>query len=262
MLKEVGNYQLFEELGSGSFSSVRRGIDSRDGRRVAVKMVSKNLLSNPWIREQLRKEVEINQSLSHPSICQMIEVFQTESNFYLVLPYYSKGDLLTAMDKRLQGFSEDEARTLFRQMLDAVNHLHGQKIAHRDLKPENFLFDERDRILLCDFGFATQVTDLPLFELCGSPHTVAPEVVWQRGYRAQKADMWALGVVLFYLVSKRYPYPTTNLQTLGSIDYQQKPLFPSHLSEPLIDLLTRLLTIDPSRRITCDECIEHPWMLI
>ena len=139
--------------------------------------------------------------------------------------------------------------------MDAVRYLHEQSVCHRDIKLDNILVDSKLEPKLIDFGFATCVEKGKKIRMfCGTPSFMAPEIVTKQEYRGEPADVWALGVVLFVMVSGSFPFKGHSdkelYQKICSSDYHKLPV-----SQPLLDLIECMLTVDADLRITTEEVI-------
>ncbi|EJK45135.1 hypothetical protein THAOC_36264, partial [Thalassiosira oceanica] len=190
--KRVGDYELYETLGVGTFATVRRAVHTTTNKEFAVKCLDKSK-----IEEQ-----------------HMTKVLASKTKLYLVLELVTGGELFRLL-VREKGFSEDRARFFFKQLVEGVKECHGQGICHRDLKPENLLLDGNGDLKITDFGLsalhnnnenATQTSTQMLHTTCGSPHYVAPEILQGEGYDGRKADIWSMGVIAYVLVTGKLPF--------------------------------------------------------
>lgn len=129
----IGKYQLTQILGTGNFSVVREGINTDTGESFAVKIMDKHKFSSTQMNENMKREIQILSKLKHPNIVSVIEIIDTPKNLYIVLELAKGGELFDRIMEK-EKFSEDEAKKLFIQLLDAVAYLHSKNIAHRDLK--------------------------------------------------------------------------------------------------------------------------------
>ncbi len=260
----LGNYLLSDKvLGRGSNASVYLGFARHSpSRKVAVKIVEKKALSEEK-RKELNQEIDILQSLqAHPSIIQLLDVYEDEARVFLVFEHKSC-DLYTFIRKN-RPLSEETIRVIFKQIVDAVEFCHNNKVAHRDLKIENVLVDEHSlEVSLCDFGFATRFeTDKPLAKWCGSPHTVAPEIILRQPYNPVAVDTWALGSILYALLCGSFPFQAKSFKeifqrtTVGMVHP-----FPNFVSQSARDLVTRILNTRPDKRPTTAEVQSHPFLL-
>jgi serine/threonine protein kinase len=257
--KKVGKYELGKTLGSGSFSKVKLGVDDQ-GRQFAVKIIEKEQLVREHMEEQLKREISVMKMLKHPNTVQLYDVLQTQNHIYLVLELVTGGELF---DRILSAkrFDEDTGRRFFQQMVVALQYSHRNGVAHRDLKPENLLVDDKDNIKLTDFGLANiqKPVDKLLHTVCGTPNYVAPEVLKEVGYNGIAADVWSAGVILFVMLSGYLPFDDPNLDDLFKKiqrgDYRMCKTF----SEPVKDLISKILVVDPKKRVTLDIVMRHPW---
>jgi len=194
------------------------------------------------------------------------DLYEGDNYVYLVLEYAEGGELF---HKIRNGVSEPEARTLFTQLLKAVNYLHNQSIAHRDLKPENILLDSQGNIKISDFGLARFDAN-HMQSLCGTPHYVAPEVIrlglgnsTVTGY-GKEVDMWSLGVSLYHMLTGHLPFTESERMALFAKIEKGEYEFPQQLwgsiSEDSRDLVKKLLDIHPKTRLTAKQALRHPWI--
>ncbi|CAM9817731.1 unnamed protein product, partial [Ascophyllum nodosum] len=163
-------------------------------------------------------------------------------------------------------YNEEEARDLCRVLLRAVKYLHDQGVVHRDLKPENLLVASKTddtSIRLADFGFACNVRDRLATDPCGTPAYMAPEILWARPY-GMSVDMWSTGVIIFIILGGYPPFYDQDqrrlFRNIKSGNFKFDPQHWDGVSEEAKDLIRNLLTVDPSRRLTADQAINHPWL--
>lgn len=194
----IGNYILLQTIGYGAFASVCLARHTVTGRQVAVKVMSRQGLSDP------PDEVRALQELHHPNITQLFEVITTRNNVYLILEHVSGGDLFDYLRNRGR-MTEEEARTTLRQLISALHYCHQRGIIHRDIKPENILIDGEKNIRLADFGLSAVLKHQKLRAGCGTLPYMAPEMLRQEPYD-EKADVWSVGVVLYQMLTRRIPF--------------------------------------------------------
>jgi serine/threonine protein kinase len=259
--KKVGKYELGKTLGSGSFSKVKLGIDDT-GKQYAVKIIDKEQLIRENMEDQLKREISIMKMLNHPFIVNLYDVLQTQNNIYLILELVTGGELFDRIVSAKK-FDEDTGRRFFQQLVVALHFCHKQGVCHRDLKPENLLVDDKGSIKITDFGLANiQAPSDPaklLSTVCGTPNYVAPEVLKEKGYKGSEADVWSCGVILFVMLAGYLPFDDPNInvlfQKIDKGEYRMCKTF----SEPVKDLVSKLLITDPAKRPTLDWVIKHPW---
>ena len=274
-------YDLRDLLGSGTCGEVRRAIHRQSGEQRAVKIIS--MRNNPTSRNHTnarRKEIEatlkaeasILQSLNHPYIVKLIDLFVSDTAIYLVMEMLHGGDLFDRIVEKGQ-YSEMESRRIMRRILSAVYYLHEERdVVHRDLKPENILCVNRSsdiEVKLTDFGLAKNMTEDGLKTFCGTPLYFAPEVLLRRhtiagqGRYGKEADMWSLGVILYILLSGAPPFDASdNINALASakIDFRGKRW--TKISSGAKELVRLFLTTDPIHRINIQDACKHPWILM
>lgn len=259
--EEVGLYRVTTAvLGMGSFGIVYKGVALYSPYDpVAVKIISKSDL-NEHRRIRLKSEIELLKSLDHPNIVKLLEVYESDERVYLVFEY-KNGDLYNYIQTK-GPVTEMVAMEIFRQLVDAVDHCHKKKIAHLDIKLENILIDEDTlEITLADFGFATYFEEGAKIEKwCGSPFTVAPEIITRTPYDPRTVDIWALGSVLFTILNGSYPFqaPAVN-EVLQKTKSGKLNSFHSSIAYSVKDIITKILTLDMSKRLTMEQLQLHPW---
>lgn len=256
--KKVGKYELGKTLGSGSFSKVKLGVDDH-GKQYAVKMIEKEQLVREGMEDQLKREISCMKLLNHPHIVKLYDVLQTSNHIYLVLELVTGGELF---DRLIQAkfFNEDTARRFFQQMVIALHFCHKHGVAHRDLKPENLLVDDKDNIKITDFGLANvQRPNQLMRTVCGTPNYVAPEVLKETGYNGICADVWSAGVMLFVMLSGCLPFDDPVLDELFKKVQKGEYQMSSKFTAGARDLISQMLVVDPSKRLTIDGVIKHPW---
>ncbi|XP_060035195.1 serine/threonine-protein kinase MARK2-like [Erinaceus europaeus] len=248
----VKNYCILRTVGEGSYSKVKLARDVRSGNEVAVKFLKKSRCLSP---EVLSRETACMRMLEHPNIVSLIEVLETEREVIMVMEYVRGGDLLDYVVDH-GPLREGEARELFRQLASAVRHCHLRGIAHRDLKPENILVEHQDKVKVTDFGLCKNFVGDPLCTLCGTPVYTAPEVI-QGGNYGPEADIWSLGVVLYFMTTGRLPFPVEKFGKPYSNRYFH---LPGKMSPALQHLLLNMIKFNPQRRIGWEEIMAHPWV--
>lgn len=242
---------------------------SRVGRRkYALKRIRKKNVT--WAKlQQLTEEVEIYLALDHPHIARLHNVYETEDNISLLTEYCEGGELYFSLQER-GVYSDVDAAEAARQMLRAVGYLHAHKVVHRDLKLENFLYERKEadpnpHLKLIDFGFAKVWEDhsTKMTASCGSIAYVSPDVLLRRGYTDQ-CDLWSLGVILWMLLAGYPPFHGSEKLMMESIKAGRPDW--SHgcrwkpVSEDALDLVKRLLTVDPQLRPCAAQALQHPWL--
>jgi serine/threonine protein kinase len=178
----------------------------------------------------------------------------------MITEYVCGGDLLSFIRKRTK-INEITAKFIFRQILEAMKFTHSQGIVHRDIKLDNILIDLSNNIKLCDFGVSSRIrTGELMFEHCGTPAYIAPEILLNKGYEASAVDVWSSGVVLYAMLCGRVPFKANKLEELHSLIINGNYDIISDISQDAMDCLSSILQTDPSKRLTIDAILNHPWM--
>lgn len=197
---------------------------------------------------------------------QLFEIIDTHKYVILVMEYVGGGSLHGYLKKRPnRRLEENDAKRITKQILDGLKYCHTRCITHRDIKLENILMDENDNVKLIDFGFSTCIPNEKKIKLfCGTPSYMAPEIVRKTEYCGPPADIWALGVLLFTILSGQFPYRGATDEELYSkickADYHLLPEVEMGLSPDAIDLLGRLFSLNADERPNAKQILNHPWI--
>ncbi|KAF9587717.1 hypothetical protein IFM89_004694 [Coptis chinensis] len=256
-----GRFEVGKLLGVGTFAKVYVARNLSTNECVAIKILDKEKIMKGGFIAHIKREIEILRRVRHPNIVQLFEVMGSKTKIYFVMEYVKGGELFKRVSKgRLK---EDLARKYFQQLVSAVGHCHARGVFHRDLKPQNLLLDENGDLKVSDFGLSCvseQIRQDGLFHtFCGTPAYVSPEVLGRRGYDAAKVDIWSCGVILFVLMAGYLPFYDQNIITMYKKIFKGEFRSPSWFTPQLNRLLTRLLDINPSTRITILQIMENRW---
>ncbi|XP_028827432.1 calcium/calmodulin-dependent protein kinase type II subunit beta isoform X25 [Denticeps clupeoides] len=259
-------YQLYEELGKGAFSVVRRCVKLCTGQEYAAKIINTKKLS-ARDHQKLEREARICRLLKHPNIVRLHDSISEEGFHYLLFDLVTGGELFEDIVAR-EYYSEADASHCIHQILDSVCHIHQHDIVHRDLKPENLLLASKCKnaaVKLADFGLAIEVQgdQQAWFGFAGTPGYLSPEVLRKEAY-GKPVDIWACGVILYILLVGYPPFWDEDQHKL----YQQIKAgaydFPSPewdtVTPEAKNLINQMLTINPAKRITAQEALKHPWV--
>uniref|UniRef100_A0A1B6D2N7 non-specific serine/threonine protein kinase n=1 Tax=Clastoptera arizonana TaxID=38151 RepID=A0A1B6D2N7_9HEMI len=259
--KRVGMYRLQGEIGRGNFSYVKMAIHELTKERVAIKVLDKAKLTAK-ARRMLVREIASMESVHHPNLIRLYEVVETYSKLHLVVEYASGGELFNKLTTEGK-MPEPEAKAVFVQILSAVKHLHERNIIHRDIKAENVFCGPRGIVKLGDFGFSTQLAsghDELLRTFCGSPPYAAPELFCDASYIGAPVDIWALGVLVFFMTTGHMPFPADSISGLKRSILLGVITSPAHLSLPCRTLIRAILRQTPSDRLKIDQILTSEWL--
>ncbi|KAI8596873.1 kinase-like domain-containing protein [Dissophora ornata] len=258
--EHVGPYLLGRTLGKGSSGCVKLARHRKTNEQVAVKIISKASLANKAaVHRGIEREIAIMKLINHPHVIRLYDVYETEKELFLVMEYVSGGELFEYLVNKGR-LDEAEALRFFQQIIVGLAFCHKRKICHRDLKPENLLLDDRMNVKIADFGMASlQKTGRLLETSCGSPHYASPEVVTGLKYDGSSSDIWSCGIILYALLTGHLPFDDENIRQLLSKVKAGKFYMPTDISPGARDLISRMLTVNPKRRITMQGVMMHPW---
>jgi len=216
--KQFGSYKIGARLGSGTYGMVKAGKHIESQVPVAVKLITKTNLTT-MEKKTVKTEAEVMNYVHHQNIVSLFAVFENRNQICMVMEYAGGGELLDYITRRTR-LSEIEARRFFIQLLDGIGYAHSKRIVHRDIKAENVFLDEKlEMIKIGDWGFASlyksdQVTDYS----CGTLHYAAPEILSQGSTIGPEVDVWALGVLLYFMVCGWLPFRgTTDFEVFSKI---------------------------------------------
>jgi calcium/calmodulin-dependent protein kinase I len=265
-------WEIKEKIGSGSFAVVHRAVNRQTGEEAAVKIIKKEKLNKEEIAI-VHNEIEIMHKIHFPTCVELKEVFETKKKIYVVMEYLAGGELFDRIVQK-GSFSEQEASYIIQQVASALHYLHHHGITHRDLKPENILYASKDAnshvVKVTDFGLAkfqsARDAENSLMTRVGTPGFVSPEMLnTAKGNAYTSAvDLWALGVILYILLCGFPPFYASSTVLLYQLIRDGEYDFPApywnDISKSAKDLVRKLLCVDPTKRLTAAEVLEHPFI--
>mmetsp|Transcript_24356 Transcript_24356/g.61801 ORF Transcript_24356/g.61801 Transcript_24356/m.61801 type:complete len:581 (+) Transcript_24356:160-1902(+) len=268
------NYELLEELGSGSFGVVHKGRDIRTNcvslaAFVAVKTIPRKKVTDP---NKIKEEFNVLRQLDHAHICKAYECYEDRRNIYLVMDICTGGTLLETLCKQTK-FSEADAANVMRQILGALAYLHQASFVFRDLKTENIMFSNPvqkglvGNIKLIDFGLCCPFQKgTKILRAAGTPYSVAPELVTAPVQYDQKCDTWSAGVVLYIILSGQYPFQGKTKDELlhnirrEPVSFKDKRW--KKISKDAKTLLAEMLRKKAETRCEVMQALEHQWLQV
>ncbi|KAI6687504.1 hypothetical protein NL676_024332 [Syzygium grande] len=260
------HYALGKELGRGQFGVTYLCTEIATGRQYACKSISKRKLVSKNDKEDMRREIQIMQHLSgQPNIVEFKGAYEDRQSVHLVMELCAGGELFDRIIAKGH-YSERAAATVCRAIVNVVHACHFMGVMHRDLKPENFLLASRNEnapLKATDFGLSVFIEEGKVYrDIVGSAYYVAPEVL-RRNY-GKEIDIWSAGVILYILLSGVPPFWAETEKGIfdailqGDIDFESQP-WPT-ISTSAKDLVKKMLTKDPKKRITSAQVLEHHWI--
>ncbi|EMR08052.1 hypothetical protein PNEG_03494 [Pneumocystis murina B123] len=286
-------YTLIEKMGDGAHSEVYKAICNETKEYVAIKVIRKYQL-NYTQKVNVFKEIRIMQDINHPNILRFLGFLENNDYYFLILELVEGGEIFYQI-VRLTYFSEELSKHVITQVAHAIHYLHEEKgVVHRDIKPENILYkpipfvprkhakskmdmDKADegefiqglgsgtigQVKIADFGLSKVIWDRQTKTPCGTIGYTAPEIIKDQKY-SKCVDMWALGCVLYTFLCGFPPFYDENTQVLSRKVARGEFSFLSpwwdNISKSAQDLVSNLLTVDPKKRYTINQFLNHPWI--
>ncbi|KAK2639708.1 hypothetical protein Ddye_027503 [Dipteronia dyeriana] len=259
-------YTLGKELGRGQFGVTHLCTENSTGKKFACKSISKRKLVTKNDKDDIKREIQIMQHMSgQPNIVEFKGAYEDRQSVHLVMELCAGGELFDRIIAKGH-YSERAAASICRSIVNVVHICHFMGVMHRDLKPENFLLSSKDENALLkatDFGLSVFIEEGKVYrDIVGSAYYVAPEVLRRR--YGKEMDIWSAGVILYILLSGVPPFWAETEKGIfdailqGDIDFDTQP-WPT-ISTSAKDLVRRMLTQDPKKRINAAQVLEHPWM--
>uniref|UniRef100_A0A674A3Q4 Calcium/calmodulin-dependent protein kinase 1Da n=1 Tax=Salmo trutta TaxID=8032 RepID=A0A674A3Q4_SALTR len=248
----------------GAFSEVVLAQERSTGKMFAVKCIPKKALKGK--ESSIENEINVLRKIKHENIVALEDIYESSNHLYLIMQLVSGGELFDRIVEK--GFyTEKDASTLIRQVLDAVDYLHKLGIVHRDLKPENLLYfnpQDESKIMISDFGLSKMEGSGDVMSTaCGTPGYVAPEVLAQKPY-SKAVDCWSIGVIAYILLCGYPPFYDENdsklFEQILKADYEFDAPYWDDISDSAKDFIGSLMEKDPAKRFTCDQALRHPWI--
>ncbi|KAL7409768.1 kinase-like domain-containing protein [Mrakia frigida] len=272
--QNVRGFEVRQQIGGGGFSKVYLGINSKTEQVAAVKVIN---LTAPAAgrpsRKELEKEVKVHRMMKHQYVLEFFDAVLVEEGgefipgLFMLLEYASMGDLFDKIVPDL-GVDDDCAHFFFYQLMAGIEFIHTKGVAHRDIKPENLLLDGGGNLKISDFGlcsvFRLNGQERTLSGRCGSLPYIAPELNDSGNYHAEPVDVWGAGIVLFTLICGNTPWDEPTSYSPEFAAYLTGELLTvapwTRLGDKALDIIQRILEVDPKKRITVPELWRHPWL--
>ena len=262
--RECNKNDFFREgdsyIGKGAFGEVWKVSHRQTNKIYVIKVMDKLSIKDQKLCDQINREIEIMYKLNHPHVMRLINHFEDDEKFYLIMPYASKGQLYSLLRRQVR-FDQRTAAQYMREVLEAVRYIHSfsPKIIHRDIKPENLLLDENYRVLLSDFGWSNFLDENESRKtFCGTPEYLSPEMAKKSGHN-EMVDIWALGVLLFEFLAGYAPFSGSCPKELYTNIKKLKVNWPVDFPPLAKNLVSKILKLNPSERLSVEEILDHSW---
>ncbi|XP_031437612.1 protein kinase C, eta, b isoform X2 [Clupea harengus] len=268
-LQRVGleDFTFLQVLGKGSFGKVMLACMNSTEMVYAVKMLKKDvILQDDDVEATMTEKRVLALTNHHPYLTQLYYCFQTSDRLFFVMEFVNGGDLMFHIQKSRR-FNEGRARFYTAEVTCALMYLHSKGVIYRDLKLDNVLLDKDGHCKLADFGMCKEKVFRgdTTSTFCGTPDYIAPEIIEEKPY-SHSVDWWALGVLLFEMLSGHAPFEAETEDELFECIRRETVVYSSWLSSEAEDILKGLLTKDPQCRLGCvereggeDAITSHPF---
>ena len=256
---KITDFEKDREIGKGGFGLVWKVIHKKTQKVYCIKVIQKAGIIEQKLIDQMNREIEIMYILNHPHCLRLKNHFEDDTNFYLVMPLASKGQLYRVL-KKFRKFDEKTAAQILRETISALQYLHSfnPPIIHRDIKPENLLLNEGGRVLLADFGWSNFSDGDVRKTFCGTPEYIAPEMLLKKGHDT-RVDIWSIGILMFELLAGYSPFVAKTHQELYQNIKKLKINWPRDMSALAKNLISSILKTNPNERLSFEKILEHPW---
>ena len=258
----IKDFEIIKELGCGSFGRVFLARHKKTKVQYAIKAIDKKNKTNIEEKPYFRRELEVMYKIHHPNVVKLFGHFEDNNYCYFIMEYISKGNVynLITLDKK-KHLATKVVASIIKDVISATYFLHNMNppIIHRDIKPENVLLNDGITAKLTDFGWSNYIEEEKERKtVCGTPIYLAPEIIKEKGHD-EKVDIWCIGVLLFELMTGTVPFQGKDIETLKSNILHLRISWPKEINKDAKDLITKILKLDPSERISLEDMIEHPF---
>ena len=249
----AGRYEIIEELGEGGMGKVYRAHDTKLNEEVALKLIKPEIAADKRTVERFHNEIKIARKISHKNVCRTHDLHEEGLTLYLTMEYV-RGEDLKSLIHRTKTLSVGTALAIARQMAEGLAEAHKLGIVHRDLKPGNVMIDKDGQAKIMDFGVARAMREKGITgagAIIGTPEYMSPEQV--EGKEAdQRADIYALGIILFEMVTGRVPFEGETAFRIAMKQKEEAPKNPQllnpNLPDDLAGVILKCLEMDPAKR--------------
>ena len=258
--KTIGPYEIRGTVGEGAFSLVKLAFHQPTRQYYACKVIERVRLKKNNLEARFTCEIRVHQQMHHHGIVDLVDILEDQHFFYVFLEFCPGGELFQHIvdNGRL---TEDRAKPIMVQVLDAVRYIHMMGVSHRDLKPENLLLDQYGHTKISDFGLSRFLDKNGLAATpCGSPCYASPECISGAPYDGRTSDCWSVGVIFYAMVTGQLPWTKRNQTQLFEQIRRGEYTIPGYLTSGCRDLIQSLMCVDNKKRLTAAQALEHPFL--
>lgn len=257
---DITYYRVGKMLGRGAFGKVNLAMHKLVRKLVALKSLNKECLTDEVQKHKLMKEVNLLLRMRNDHVVKIYETIETKKHIIIVMELCAGGDLLNYVRKRRR-LKEPYAKKIFRQIIEGLQYIHSKYVGHRDIKLDNILLDGKGSVKIADFGVSKQCQPgQKMREQCGTPAYIAPEILKNKNGYSFGVDLWSAGVVLFAMLYGTVPFKAASMEELHSLILRGIYTLKDDISQEARDMLRGLLEINPHKRLTIPEILNHPWL--
>lgn len=260
------DFDIGRPLGKGKFGNVYLAREKKSKFIIAMKVLFKEQMQkqgagDQFMLHQVQREIEIQTHLRHPNILRMYGYFHDEKRVYLILEYAPKGELYKELNAQPnKRFDEVRTATYMSQLADALKYCHSKKVIHRDIKPENLLLGVKGELKMADFGWSVHAPSSRRETLCGTLDYLPPEMVMGKTYN-HTVDLWSVGVLCYECLVGSPPFLAPTYEETYQRIKKAQYTFPDFVTEGARDLISKLLVVNPDRRLPLENVLNHPWIV-
>ncbi|PVH70711.1 serine/threonine-protein kinase [Cadophora sp. DSE1049] len=274
----LGLFGIGKPLGKGKFGRVYLAMHRPSGFICALKTLYKDQIVREGAENLVRREIEVHGNLQHPGVLKFYNHFHDSKRIFLILEYAAGGELYKLLQKE-KHFREPKAAKYLAQVADSLRYLHSKHVMHRDIKPENILIGLHGELKLADFGYSVHSTSNRRHTLCGTLDYLPPEMITSgKMHYTSAIDLWTLGVLAYEFLMGEAPFEDSQVMTQRRIARNEMTPLSASLSQGAKDFVhsvcflvklyisklanhtRQLLVLDPSKRLSLDGVLHHPWI--